>query len=128
MPTLVRKFARFAVVGVVATLTHTVLFAIAIEWLRIEPVAATALAFTLAMLVGYTLNRRWTFAARGGADAKLWRYMVAALIGLAANSLIMFLAVHAVHWSPYVGLVWSVLLMPPLTFALNHLWVFRPRK
>jgi putative flippase GtrA len=54
--------------------------------------------------------------------------MVAALIGLAANSLIMFLAVHAVHWSPYVGLVWSVLLVPPLTFALNHLWVFRPRK
>jgi putative flippase GtrA len=127
MPTVVRRFARFAVVGVIATATHTAVFALAIEAFRIEPVVANALAFCVAVLVGYALNRRWTFAAHGGDDARLWRYVVGALAGLGANSLIMYVAVHRVHWSPYLGLALAVVLVPPLTFALNQFWVFRPR-
>jgi putative flippase GtrA len=126
MATLVRNFMRFAAVGVLATATHTLVFALAIEWLSIEPVTATAIAFTAALLVGYTLNRRWTFAAHAE-HGRLWRYAVAALVGLAGNTLIMAIVVHGAKWSPYVGLALSVILMPPLSFALNQLWVFRSR-
>jgi putative flippase GtrA len=128
MPTVVRRFARFAVVGVIATATHTAVFALALEALAIEPVVANALAFTVAVLVGYALNRRWTFAAHGGEDARLWRYVAGALAGLGVNSLIMYGAVHRAHWSPYVGLALALLVVPPLTFALNQFWVFRPRR
>jgi putative flippase GtrA len=127
MPTVLRRFARFAVVGVIATLTHTAVFTVAIEALRIEPVTATALAFCVAVLVGYALNRRWTFAAHGGQDARLWRYVVGALAGLAVNSAIMYAAVHVAKASPYLGLVLGIVTVPPLTFALNQLWVFRRR-
>jgi putative flippase GtrA len=127
MPTALRRFARFAVVGVLATATHTAVFAAAIEIARIEAVAANAAAFSVAVLVGYALNRRWTFAAHGGNDARLWRYVVAALAGLALNSAIMFAVVHGAHWSPYVGLVLALGLVPPVTFALNQFWVFRRR-
>ena len=127
MPTVLRRFARFAVVGVIATLTHTAVFTVAIEALRIEPVTATALAFCVAVLVGYALNRRWTFAAHGGQDARLWRYVVGALAGLAVNSAIMYAVVHVAKASPYLGLVLGIVTVPPLTFALNQLWVFRRR-
>jgi putative flippase GtrA len=127
MPTLLRRFARFAVVGVIATATHTTVFTLGIEAAHIEPVIANALAFCVALLVGFTLNRRWTFAAHGGPEARLWRYAVGALAGLAINSAIMAAAVHGAHWSPYVGLVLALMVVPPLTFALNHYWVFRPR-
>jgi len=127
MPTVVRRFARFATVGVLATATHTLVFALAIEWARIEAVTANALAFGVAVLVGYALNRRWTFAAHGGEHARLWRYVVAALVGLALNSAVMYVVVHRVHWSPYAGLVVALLLVPLVSFALNQLWVFRPR-
>jgi putative flippase GtrA len=36
MPTVVHRFARFAVVGVIATVTHTSVFAACIELARIE--------------------------------------------------------------------------------------------
>ncbi len=124
---LVAQFVRFAGVGVLATATHASVFAVAIEWLHIEPVAATALAFTIALLVGYSLNRRWTFAAHAE-HGRLWRYAAAALVGLAGNALIMAIVVHGFKWSPYVGLALSVVLMPPLSFALNSLWVFRSRE
>ena len=127
MPTVLRRFARFAVVGVIATLTHTALFAAAIEAAGIEPVTANALAFCVAVLVGYALNRGWTFAAQGAPHARLWRYAAGALAGLAVNSAIMAAVVHGAHWSPYVGLALAIVLVPPLTFSLNQFWVFRPR-
>jgi putative flippase GtrA len=127
MPTIVHRFARFATVGVLATVTHTAVFSAAIELGRIDPVLANALAFSVAVLVGFALNRRWTFAGHGGESAQLWRYVVAALVGLAGSSLIMHVAVNVARWSPYVGLALSLVLMPPLSFALNQLWVFRHR-
>jgi putative flippase GtrA len=127
MPTALRRFGRFAVVGVIATATHTLVFSLAIELAGIEAVTANAAAFIVAMLVGYALNRHWTFAAHGAENARLWRYFLAALVGLGLNSAIMYVAVHAMHWSPYVGLALALVLVPPLSFALNQFWVFRRR-
>ena len=127
MSEVIRRFARFATVGVLATVTHTGVFATAIETTPIDPVAANVLAFSVAVLVGFAFNRRWTFADHGGEDAQLWRYVIAALAGLAGNTLIMYIAVHVMHWSPYVGLALSIVSMPPLTFTLNQVWVFRRR-
>ena len=120
------RFLRFGVVGVLATLVHTAVFAVGIELVHIEPVAANAIAFGVAVLVGYALNRGWTFAHRAE-HGRLWRYAVGALIGLGCNSAIMYLAVHRMHWSPYIGLVIALVMVPPLSFALNQFWVFRPR-
>ncbi len=120
------RFLRFAVVGVIATAIHVSVFSLCIEILHIDPVPANALAFVIALLAGFTLNRRWTFAAHA-AHARLWRYAVAALIGLGVNSVIMYGTTDVAHWSPYVGLVLALLVVPPLTFAMNQYWVFRPR-
>ena len=70
---------------------------------------------------------RGATVAHGGHDARLWRYVAGALAGLAVNSAIMYAAVHGAHWSPYVGLGLAIVAVPPLTFALNQFWVFRPR-
>ena len=54
------SFARFATVGIGATLIHVAVFALLIGTTPIDPVVATALAFAVAFLFGYALNRRWT--------------------------------------------------------------------
>ena len=127
MSSVLHRFARFAVVGAIATAIHAAVFAIAIEFVHIEPVTANALAFVVALLTGYSLNRRWTFVAYGTEHARLWRYAIAALVVLALNSAIMFAVVHVAHWSPYIGLGVSIVLAPPVSFALNQYWVFRQR-
>ena len=126
MRATLHRFVRFAVVGVVATIVHMAVFTLAYELAHIEPVTANAIAFSVAVLVGYALNRAWTFSHHAE-HARLWRYVIGALIGLAWNSAIMYVAVHTLGWSPYVGLVMTLVLVPPVTFALNQLWVFRPR-
>lgn len=123
---LAATFVRFALVGVAATAVHAAVFALAIETTSLDPVVATALAFLVAFATGFVLNRRWTF--RSGADPlhELPRYLVAQLVGLCLNAAIMAFAVHVQNWSPYVGLGLSIVLVPPLTFALARWWVFRP--
>ena len=122
---LAREFVRFALVGAVATAIHAAVFALAIETTPIDPVAATAVAFVVAFLAGYALNRRWTFASRADPVAQLPRYLVVQLAGLALNAAIMAFAVHAQRWSPYAGLALAIVLVPPVTFALSRSWAFR---
>ena len=76
-------------------------------------------------VAGYVLNRRWTFASRADPVTQLPRYLVAQLAGLALSAAIMAFAVHVQRWSPYVGLVLGIVLVPPVTFALARAWVFR---
>lgn len=123
--TLVRSFARFAVVGAVATAVNAAVFALVVETTRVDPVAATAVAFVVAFACGYVLNRRWTFGSHADPAAQLPRYFAAQLVGLALSAAIMAFAVHEKQWSPYVGLALSVALVPPLTYALARWWVFR---
>lgn len=124
MPTLLHRFGRFAVVGALATATHALVFTVAIEAAKIEAVRATALAFVIAMLVGYALNRRWTFAVRDAPAQRFTRYALAALAGLALNAGIMYGVVHLLHASPYLGLAAAILIVPLVSFSLNQFWVF----
>lgn len=125
MPTLLHRFGRFAVVGALATATHAAVFTAAIEAAHVEPVLATALAFVVAMLIGFSLNRRWTFAISDAPARRLWRYAFAALAGLALNAGIMYCVVHLLDRSPYLGLAAAIVIVPLVSFTLNHFWVFR---
>ena len=123
---LARSFVRFAVVGAIATAIHAAVFAALIETTRIDPVAATVVAFATAFAAGFVLNRRWTFGSSASPAAQLPRYLAAQLAGLALSAAIMHVAVHLQRWSPYAGLALSIALVPPVTFALSRWWVFRP--
>ena len=86
-----------------------------IETTRIDPVAATAVAFAAAFAAGFVLNRRWTFGSRAAPAAQLPRYLAAQLAGLALSAAIMHVAVHLQRWSPYAGLALPIALVPPVT-------------
>lgn len=122
---LVRSFLRFALVGATATAVHAAVFALLVETTPIDPVAATVVAFVVAFACGFVLNRRWTFDSRTDPLAQLPRYLAAQLVGLGLSATIMAYAVHARDWSPYVGLALSIVMVPPVTYALARWWVFR---
>jgi len=122
-----RSFLRFAAVGVVATALHIAVFALLVETSPVDPVAATAIAFGVAFVAGYLMNRRWTFRSTGAWTAELPRYLATQLAGLALNAAIMAIAVHALALSPYAGLAASLLLVPPLSYLLARRWAFASR-
>ena len=94
--------------------------------LPLDPVARDRDRVLRRVLVGFALNRRWTFGSRADPIAQLPRYLAVQLVGLALNAR----SCSRSHVQPgrrTSGLGLAIVLVPPVTFALNHYWVFRPR-
>ncbi|MBC7769258.1 MAG: GtrA family protein [Phycisphaerales bacterium] len=62
---VVRQIGRFALVGAVATIVHYAIMVALVEIGHVTPVLATTIGYGAGIVVSYTLNRRFTFDARG---------------------------------------------------------------
>lgn len=85
---IARQFLRFAAVGVVATAVHyAVLFSL-VEFAGVQPVLATIAGFLTGGVVGYVLNRRFTFEERPAYARGLVKFLIVISIGGAINAAI----------------------------------------
>lgn len=83
---IMRDFLRFAAVGVVATAAHYAVLLALTEWGGANPVLATICGFFVGALVSYTLNRRFTFAAKPAFGKGLAKFLVVVTIGAVVNA------------------------------------------
>lgn len=116
--------ARFAVVGVGATLIH-----IAVVWLllghsQLPAHGANVLAFICAFGWSFTGNYFWTFRQASEPWQALRRFALIAVLGFLLNSLI-FTALLYSQWLPAQ---WSAVVaaafVPVLSFLASRLWAF----
>lgn len=122
------QFARFAMVGGAATLSHVVIAMLCYELLDLRPLRANFFAFCGALFVSYLGNHRWTFAMRGEHLARFPRFVVTAVTGLALNQSIVYAMVEVMGWHYRFALAAVILIVPALSFLLNRGWVFSPKK
>jgi putative flippase GtrA len=120
-----RQFGRFLLVGVGNTVLSFVAYRLLLA-LGTPYVIAAALGFAVGAVNGYVLNRRWTFAARDSARARVL-YVVIQVAGAASTSLLVLLFVRGAG----AGKVGAYLAaIPPVTvstFMANRLWTFADR-
>jgi putative flippase GtrA len=116
---------RYGVVGVIGTILHFALTVAQVEWLALDPVLASAIAFVVVLLVSYALNHTWTFAASVAPLAGLARYSAVTIVSFALNLTIMAVVTKVLHWDYRIGLVLIVLVIPAINFTLNARWTFR---
>jgi len=84
------ELARFLTVGALSALMNTLIIVALTELLRIDYLLSYALCFVAVTLLGFVLNRHWTFARTGGAGrTEIGRYYlvtVLATLGAMATS------------------------------------------
>jgi putative flippase GtrA len=120
-----RQFGRFLLVGAANTVLSFVVYRLLL--VPGTPYALAApLAFAAGAVNGYVFNRRWTFAARDSARARLL-YLAVQGVGAGSTSLLVLLFVHAAG----TGRIGAYLAaIPPVTvcmFAANRFWTFAER-
>lgn len=115
---------RFLLAGGAAVAVDFTSF-ILLRQLDVPLLAANAVAFTLAFLTGFLLNRTWTFQATSGAFlGQMVRYLVTAFAGLLLNSAVLLLLVG--YGSPeLLAKVCATAVSALLNFILSRTWVFR---
>jgi len=86
---LAQQFLRFAAVGAVATATHYVVLIALKELAHVPLLWATSVGYLAGAVVGYTLNRRYTFEANHKFTHGLAKYVGVGVIGLVLNGAIL---------------------------------------
>jgi putative flippase GtrA len=117
------QLARYLAVGATNTAVSFAVFA-ALVAVAVPAAAAAALAFAAGAANGYALNRRWTFAARDSARARI-AYVWVQAVGALASGAFVWLLVHGAAAGRIGAYVAAV---PPVTLATvlaNRCWTFR---
>ncbi len=120
-----RRFIRFASVGLLcASLTlaaFTAMIEVGVHYLLAGPVSYAA-----GILVGFTLNRRWTFhAVHGRAAAQVPRFLTVQAGAVALNAGLLHLLIAGADLPEVPAEILTLALIGPVTFAANRYWTFR---
>ena len=120
------QLAKFCVVGASGYAVNLAVYSALVDRGMHYSLAA-ACSFLVAVTNNYTWNRLWTFRGQRGHIAyQGLRFLVVALLALAANELILA-GLVAFGLGKVVAQAIAIALVTPINFAGSKLWSFRRR-
>jgi putative flippase GtrA len=122
-----RTFLRFVTVGVGGAV---VLFAATYGFQRAgaAPIWGYALAYLIAFVFSYSLQRAWTFGARHSHNEALPRYLLLQLVCAGASALTGQALTNWTSCPPILISACSTVLASALSFLGASFWVFSARR
>jgi putative flippase GtrA len=142
-----KRFVKFAIVGVAGMFTHLTLANLFNFGLHFPDATANAIGFMTAVVQNYLLNYSWTFRDQQSSRTKArWvqagQFVVVSLVGLVINSLVRELVSYLLHpfWLAAIpdaaiaeivnynfSIIAAIGVVLFWNFAVNRLWTFRNR-
>ena len=119
------QLARFGVVGVTATIVHTVVLVTLVEFHAVAPTSANMAAFASAVAFSYLGNYHWTYASRASHALSLAKFILVALLATTMNYAIFSLLVGEWGLHYLIALFVVIGTLPFVSFTLQRWWVFR---
>jgi len=129
----VTQFVKFAVVGGLGTIVNlVVLKATLFAWDQfaastpfVVEAFASGLAFAVAVVNNYLLNRWWTFRSTGTMSTEFLKFLIVSLSGLVLNELAFYVFRAQLEVSVLISQMLAILCVLPFNFIANKLWSFR---
>jgi len=130
-----KVFIRYCVVGVSGTVIDVATLALLVAVSGIDPQTSsmlyvfTSIAFVLAFVNNFVLNKLWTFELKEKKNTKrqFVKFLIASLVGLVLTNLFMGLFVVAMGiWHIWAKLITSAIVLVWNFFA-NKYWTFKTR-
>jgi putative flippase GtrA len=120
------QLVRFGLVGGVGFAVNLLVYALLVHYAKVDYRAANVLAWLVAVVNNFVLNRHWTFDARAGrAHFQALRFFVVSLVAEGFSLLLLTLLVEGVGVSKLPAQALAVAASMPLNFLGNKLWSFR---
>ncbi|TIS60955.1 MAG: GtrA family protein [Mesorhizobium sp.] len=125
-----KLLARFASVGLVATIIYAVLTAVfaGSDWLGLAPVEASLAAYAVAALFSYLAHRSFTFMSAGSHRSQAPRFVLLTLAGLAVAYAAPWLLTVTFGLPLAVPILLTCLAIPALNLFMLDRWVFAKRR
>jgi putative flippase GtrA len=122
------QLVRFGLVGGVGFIVNLAVYALCVHSLGIDYHFAAVIAWLVAVINNFVLNRHWTFDAGGGAaHFQAMRFLAVSLVAFAVSLLLLTVLVEGAGLSKVPAQALAVAASTPLNFLGNKLWSFRVR-
>ena len=117
-------FGRYIISGWIAATVHFALLFFLVEWQSLNPTLASALGFTAAIFVNYSLQYYWTFSVSGPHRTFFLRYLSVTMLTLGINTLLFWTlnAVMEIHYTIAQVVATGVVVI--VNFAINQRYTF----
>ncbi|WP_192247034.1 GtrA family protein [Mesorhizobium silamurunense] len=125
-----KLLARFASVGLVATILYAVLTTVfaGSDWLGLAPVEASLAAYAAAAVFSYLAHRSFTFMSAGSHRSQGPRFVLLTLAGLAVAYAAPWLLTVTFGLPLVVPVLLTCLAIPALNLLMLDRWVFAERR
>ena len=120
------QLVRFGIVGGSGFVVNIAVYALCVHALGIDYQVSSVLAWLVAVLNNFVLNRHWTFdAGDGRAHAQAIRFFLVSLLAEAFSLALLTLLVQSAGFAKVPAQALAVAASMPLNFIGNKLWSFR---
>lgn len=124
MKPLVRQFARFAVVGGLATALQYVVLVVLVDVFAVAALPASGSGYVVSAAFNYWLNHRYTFHSTRAHAAAVPRFVLVSACGLVINQAVIgaMLGWTAAHY--LVAQLAATVCVMAWNFVLGRIWTF----
>jgi len=120
------QLVRFGLVGAIGFVVNLAVYALFVHAVGVDYRIAAVVAWVVAVLNNFVLNRHWTFDARDGiARFQAMRFVVVSLVAFGFSLLLLTLLVESAGLAKVPAQALAVAAATPLNFLGNKLWSFR---
>ena len=122
------QLVQFGVVGGAGFVVNLGVYTLCVHGIGIDYHVSAAVAWLIAVLNNFILNRHWTFDARdhGRAHHQAVRFLLVSLVAFGFSQLLLTVFVEAAGVAKVPAQALAVIGSMPLNFLGNKLWSFRP--
>ena len=118
---------RFGIVGLIQNALNVAVFALATA-AGVHYRIAAVVAALAALVVSFAFNRTWTFPSRGGpVHHQGARYALVFASAVALGVVLLSLLVELAGLPEVAAQVVAIVIVAPLSFLAQRMWVFRAR-
>lgn len=124
MKKLIVQLIRFGIVGVIAMIIDVGVLAFLKEVMHVDVLIASAISFTVSVVVNYILSMLWVFKSKG--ENKVKEFVIFVLLsigGLLINQLIMWLGTEVVNFYYLAVKVFALLFVPIYNFVTRKIFL-----
>jgi putative flippase GtrA len=120
------QLVRFGLVGGIGFAVNLAVYAFCVHVLGVDYHVAAVIAWLVAVMNNFILNRHWTFDARDGrVHFQAMRFFVVSLVAFGFSLLLLTLFVEVAGIAKVPAQALAVAASMPLNFLGNKLWSFR---
>ena len=122
------QLVQFGIVGLIGFVVNIGVYALCVHGAGIDYHVAAAVAWLVAVLNNFILNRHWTFnAGDGRAHHQAARFLIVSLLAFGFSQLLLTVFVELAGLPKVPAQALAVAASMPLNFLGNKLWSFRSR-